>query len=322
MLRFALRFAVLGLTLSLAALPAIAQYPERPIRLVVPYAPGGGTDNVARLLAAKLGARLTQPVVVENKAGANGIIGSDAVAKSPADGYTLLLAGLGPLAVNPSLFQKMPYEPARAFAPIVKVSSAALVLVVPGVSKDGLKEIVAGAKSKPGELNIANAGEGSPQHICAELFARSAGIRVNHIPYKGAAPAVTDLLGGSVQALCDNVGTVRAFVQSGKVKALAVSTRQRAQALPDVPTFEEQGLAGVDFSLWFMLVAPAGTPVEVVTRLNTEINAILKQPDVIRTLQDNGSEAAGGSVAEASEFLAKENRAWPELVRSIGLTRQ
>lgn len=197
MLRFALRFAVLGLTLSLAALPAIAQYPERPIRLVVPYAPGGGTDNVARLLAAKLGARLTQPVVVENKAGANGIIGSDAVAKSAADGYTLLLAGLGPLAVNPSLFQKMPYEPARAFAPIVKVSSAALVLVVPGVSKDGLKEIVAGAKSKPGELNIANAGEGSPQHICAELFARSAGIRVNHIPYKGAAPAVTDLLGGA-----------------------------------------------------------------------------------------------------------------------------
>ena len=143
---------------------------------------------------------------------------------------------------------------------------------------------------------------------------------MNHIPYKGAAPAVTDLLGG-VQALCDNVGTVRAFVQSGKVKALAVSTRQRAQALPDVPTFE-QGLAGVDFSLWFMLVAPAGTPEEVVTRLNTEINAILKQPDVIRTLQDNGSEAAGGSVAEASEFLAKENRAWPELVRSIGLTRQ
>lgn len=125
-----------------------------------------------------------------------------------------------------------------------------------------------------------------------------------------------------MQALCDNVGTVRAFVQSGKVKALAVSTRQRAQALPDVPTFEEQGLAGVDFSLWFMLVAPAGTPAEVVTRLNTEINAILKQPDVIRTLQDNGSEAAGGSVAEASEFLAKENRAWPELVRSIGLTRQ
>ena len=211
-------------------------------------------------------------------------------------------------------------SPPALSLPIVKVSSAALVLVVPGVSKDGLKEIVAGAKSKPGELNIANAGEGSPQHICAELFARSAGIRVNHIP-KGAAPAVTDLL-GSVQALCDNVGTVRAFVQSGKVKALAVSTRQRAQALPDVPTFEEQGLAGVDFSLWFMLVAPAGTPEEVVTRLNTEINAILKQPDVIRTLQDNGSEAAGGSVAEASEFLAKENRAWPELVRSIGLTRQ
>ena len=319
MLRFAPRFAVLGLTLSLAALPAIAQYPERPIRRWCPMRLAGN-----RQYRSAVGRETRRPSDSARRrreqGGANGIIGSDAVAKSPADGYTLLLAGLGPLAVNPSLFQKMPYEPARAFAPIVKVSSAALVLVVPGVSKDGLKEIVAGAKSKPGELNIANAGEGSPQHICAELFARSAGIRVNHIPYKGAAPAVTDLL-GSVQALCDNVGTVRAFVQSGKVKALAVSTRQRAQALPDVPTFEEQGLAGVDFSLWFMLVAPAGTPEEVVTRLNTEINAILKQPDVIRTLQDNGSEAAGGSVAEASEF-GEGKPCWPELVRSIGLTRQ
>ncbi|WP_418127964.1 Bug family tripartite tricarboxylate transporter substrate binding protein [Variovorax sp. KK3] len=311
------------MTFAMVGLSAAAQYPERPVRLVVPYAPGGGTDNIARLLAAKLAARLAQPVIVENRAGANGIIGSDAVAKSPADGYTLLLAGLGPLAVNPSLFQKMPYQPSKAFAPVVKVSSAALVLVTgAGASKEGLKDLLVSAKGKPGQLNIANAGEGSPQHICAGLFARSAGITVNNIPYKGAAPAITDVLSGNVQALCDNVGTVRSFIQSGKLNALAVSTRQRAQALPDVPTFEEQGLAGIDFSLWFMLVAPAGTPADVVTRLNAEVNAILKQPDVIQTLHDNASEATGGSVAEASDFLARENRAWPELVRAIGLSKQ
>lgn len=314
-----------ALLLALAGLPATAatQYPERPIRLVVPYAPGGGTDNIARLLAVKLGARLAQPVVVDNRAGANGIIGADAVAKSPADGYTLLLAGLGPLAVNPSLFQKMPYEPLKAFTPVARISSAALVLVTgSGAPKEGLKDLVATAKSAPGQLTLANAGEGSPQHICAGLFARSAGIVLNNIPYKGAVPAVTDLLGGNVQAMCDNIGTVRSFIQSGKLRALAVSTHKRAQALPDVPTFEEQGFAGIDFSLWFMLVAPSGTPGPVITRLNTEVNAILQQPDVIQMLHDNASEATGGSVSEAAQFLAKENRAWPELVRAIGLGKQ
>lgn len=316
---------VLSALLTLAALgqSAAAQYPEKPIRLVVPYTAGGGTDNIARLLGEKLGTRLGQPVVIDNKGGANGAIGSDAVAKSAPDGYTLLLAGLGPLAVNPNLFQRMPYEPTKAFAPIVKVSSAAMVLVTgPGKAGEGLKELVARARSKPGQLTMANAGEGSPQHICAGLFARSAGLSLNHIPYKGAAPAITDLLGGSVDALCDNVGTVRPFIQSGKVRALAVSTRKRAEALPDVPSFDEQGLSGIDFSLWFMLVAPAGTPADVVTRLNSEVNAILKQPDVVQRLHENASEPAGGSVAAASEFLIRENRAWPELVRAIGLSKQ
>ena len=311
------------LTLALIALPAAAQYPQKPIRLVVPYTPGGGTDNIARLLAEKLGARLGQPIVVENKGGASGTIGADAVAKSSPDGYTLLLAGLGPLVVNQSLFQKMPYDPTKDLVPIVKVSSAAMVLVSGAATpSEGLKELVANARNKPGQLTIANAGDGSPQHICAGLFARSAGITPNHIGYKGVAPAITDLLGGNVQLLCDNVGTIRPFIQSGKVKALAVSTRKRAEALPEVPTFEEQGLSGIDFSLWFMLVAPVGTPAEVVTRLNSEVNAILKQPEVIRKLHDNASEPAGGSVALATQFLAMENLAWPALVRTIGLAKQ
>lgn len=321
MRKVALQCALLAL--ALVGLPAMAQYPEKPVRLVVPYAPGGGTDNIARLLGTKLAARLGKPVVVENKAGANGTIGADTVAKSAPDGYTLLLAGIGPLAVNTSLYQKMPYEPVKAFAPVIKVSSAALVLVTgPSAPGDGLKGLVAEAKSKPGQISMANAGEGSPQHICAGLFSRSAGVTLNNIPYKGAAPAIADLLGGNVQAVCDNVGTIRPQIQAGKVKPLAVSTRKRAQALPDVRTFEEQGFAGIDFSLWFMVVAPAGTPAEVMARLNTEINAILKQPDVVQTLHEGGSEAAGGSVAEATQFLEQENRVWPELVRSIGLSRQ
>ena len=312
------------LTLALIGLPAAAQYPQKPIRLVVPYSPGGGTDNIARLLSEKLGARLGQPIVVENKGGASGTIGADAVAKSSPDGYTLLLAGMGPLVVNRSLFQKLPYDPTQAFVPIVKVSSAAMVLVTgPGMMPgDGLKELIANARNKPGQLTIANAGDGSPQHICASLFARSAGITPNHISYKGVAPAIADLLGGNVQVLCDNVGTIRPFIQSGKIKALAVSTRKRAESLADVPTFEEQGLFGIDFSLWFMLVAPAGTPAEVVTRLNSEVNAILRQPDVVQRLHDNASEPAGGSVVSATQFLAKENLAWPALVRAMGLAKQ
>ena len=310
------------LALAWISSPVAAQYPEKPVRLVVPYAPGGGTDSIARLLAEKLAARLGQPVIVENKGGASGIIGSDAVAKAPPDGYTLLLAGVGPLAVSPSLFQKAPYQPTKDFVPIVKVSSAAMVLVTaskkPG---EGLKELVEYARNRPGQLTIANAGDGSAQHICAAMFTRSAGITVNHIAYKGAANAITDLLGGNVQAFCDNVGTVRPFIQSGKLKPLAVSTRKRAEALPDVPTFESQGLRGIDFSLWFMLVAPKGTPVEVVTRLNNEVNAILKQPDVIQKLHDNGSEPAGGPATSANQFLAKENAALLEMVSAIGLTK-
>lgn len=311
------------LTLALTAPAAMAQaYPQKPVRLVVPYAPGGGTDNIARVLAEKLTTRLGQPVIVDNKAGANGTIGADAVAKSPADGYTLLLAGMGPLAINSSLYQKMPYEPTKAFAPVVKISSSALVLVASSTGPGGLKDLMANARNKPGSLNAANAGEGSPQHICASLFACSAGITLTHIPYKGAAPAITDLLGGAVEVMCDNVGTLRPYIQAGKVRPLAVSTRKRVEALPDVPTFEEQGLAGIDFSLWFMLVAPKGTPAAVVDRLNTEVNAILKQNDLVQKLHENASEPGGGSVIAATQFLAKENLAWPELVRTIGLSRQ
>ena len=306
-----------------AAGSAAAQYPDRVIRLVVPYPAGGGTDQMARLLAEKLGPQLRQTIVVENKAGAGGNIGADAVAKAAPDGYTLLLAGMGPLAVNPSLFLRMPYDPTKAFAPIVRVSTAPLVVVAgPSAPPGGLRQLLAHARSKPGALSIANAGEGSPQHICAGLFSHAAGLTVTHIPYKGAAPAITDVVGGSVNVLCENVGIIRPFVQSQKVRPLAVSTRKRTALLPDVPTFEEEGLASTDFTLWFMLVAPAGTPAPIVARLNREVNAVLAMPDVIARLKENASEPAGGSVAAATEHLLRENKAWPDFIKTLGLTRQ
>ena len=300
-----------------------AQYPERPVRLVVPYPPGGGTDNMARLLAEKLSQRMGKTFVVDNRAGANGNIGTDAVAKAAADGYTLLLAGLGPLAVNPGLYARMPYDPARDFAPIALVSSAPLVLVAgPAAPAGDLGQLIKYMRQHPETLTIANAGQGSPHHICAGLVVKAADVSVTHVSYKGAAPAITDLLGGSVQVLCDNVGTIGPHIKSGKVRPLAVSTRKRTVLLPDVPTFEEGGLPGIDFSLWFMLVAPAGTPADIVERLNREVNAALGDPDTIARLHGFANEPVGGSVQAAADHLRTETQRWPGLVKSIGLTQQ
>ncbi len=313
-----------SLSLAFVAPAAVAQdYPNKPIRVVVPYPPAGGTDNIARLLSDKLTTRLNRPVVVENRPGANGNIGADAVAKSPADGYTLLFAGLGPLAVNPNIFAKMPYEPTKAFAPVIKVSSAPLVMVAgPSMPFGSVRELVAFAKANPGKLFAGNAGEGSPQHICAGQFAAATGAPITHVPYRGAAPAITDLLGGSVGVICENVGTIRPFIESKKVRPLAVSTARRSSLLPNSPTLVEEGVPGFDFSLWFMLVAPAGTPPAIVEMLNAHVNEILKMPDVLAKLADNANEPAGGSVKDAQDYLRAENQRWPAIVEKIGLAKQ
>ncbi|RZS76917.1 Bug family tripartite tricarboxylate transporter substrate binding protein [Pigmentiphaga kullae] len=318
-----LRLGAVSLVAAVFPGAGLAQYPERPVHMVVPYPPGGGTDNIARLLADRLAQQMGRPFVVDNRPGANGNIGADAVARAPADGYTLLLAGMGPLAVNPGLYKRMPYDPAKAFAPIAVVSSAPLVLVAgPSAPAGDLRQFVRIMRERPDSLTIANAGEGSPHHICAGLFVKAAGASVIHVPYKGAAPAVTDLLGGSVQALCENVGTISPYLKERKLRPLAVSTQRRTALLPDVPTFEEGGLPGIDFSLWFMLVAPAGTPSEVVARLNREVNAVLAQPDAIARLRDLANEPVGGTVQAAADFLRKETERWPGLVKSIGLNQQ
>lgn len=310
-----------GWLLALLATTAWAQsYPERPLRIVVPYAAGGGTDQSARLIAEKLAVRLKQPVVVENRAGANGSLGADFVARAPADGYTLLFAGMGPLAVNPSLYKRLPYVPTQAFAPIVQVASTPLVLVAgPAASADSLPSLIAQARQEAGRLTAANAGDGSPQHVCAALWSRAADATLSHVPYKGSAPAITDLLGGNVATLCENLGTIRPFITSGKVRPLAVSTRQRSDLLPGTATFAEQGLPDIDLRLWFMLVAPAATPAPVVERLNREVNAILALPEVTARLHETANHPVGGSVQAATEHLAAENRRWPDLLKSMGL---
>ena len=265
---------------------------------------------------------MKQPLIVDNRAGANGNIGADAVAKAQPDGYTLLFAGLGPLAVNPSLFARMPYDPAKDFAPVVKISTAPLVLVAGPAISGGMAGLLSRARSKSGALTVANAGEGSPQHICAGLFARAAGISVTHVPYKGAAPAITDVIGGQIDALCENLGTIRPFIESKKVQPLGVTTRERIKLQPGLPTLTEQGLRGVEFSLWFMLVAPAGTPPQIVARLNREVNDVLAMPEVIARLQESANEPVGGSVAAAAEHLQRENRRWPEAIKALGLAKQ
>jgi len=257
-------------------------------------------------------------VVVENKPGANGTIGADMVARAPADGYTLLLGGMGPLAINPSLVAQMPYEPIKAFAPVVKVSSMPFVLAAgPSAPASDFPSLMAQARGDDAKVTAANAGEGSPQHLCALLLAKRAGVSFVDVPYKGAAPAINDVIGGNVQVVCENVGTIRPFVISGKVKPLAVSTAGRVALMPDVPSFRELGVKDIDFSAWFVLVAPANTPADVVNRLNKEVNAILRQPDFVARLGDVANVPLGGSVDAAMEFLTRENRDWPVLLKSV-----
>lgn len=318
-LRVLLAVCLLG---ALAVTASAAPYPDKSIRLVVPYTSGGGTDIVARLLAERLRARLGQSVIVDNKPGANGMIGADMVARAPADGYTLLLGGIGPLAINPSLMPRASYDPTKAFVAIAKVSSMPFVLVGgPSSPADNFEGLMAYARGNDVKLTAANAGEGSPQHLCVSLLAKQAGVSFVDVPYKGAAPAINDLLGGNVQITCENVGTILPFVQAGKVRALAVSTRERVSLLPEVPTLRELGVLNIDFSAWFMLVAPAGTPGQVVDRLSVDVNEILRQPDFVAKLREVANEPSGGSSKAASEFLQKENREWLPLLKSMQAPR-
>jgi tripartite-type tricarboxylate transporter receptor subunit TctC len=302
--------AFAALCLLAAGLAQGQTYPAKPIRIVVAYPPGGGTDILARLVGKYLNDSVKQSVVIENRAGANGGIGLDFVAKSPADGYTLLAIAAGPLNE----------ENLKLFAPVTLFAAPAYLLVVnPAVNATTLKEFIAFAKSQPGKLAYGSTGGGAASHLSAELFKAMAGVDLLHVPYKGVGNAVTDLLGGQVQVMVAPMQAVISHVKSGKLRALGVTSSKRSTAAPEVPTIAEAGVPGYEAVGWFGLVAPAGTPREVVTQLNREINRILQMPDVKARLMDVGAEPASTTPEQFLDFIRADNAKWDRLIKERGI---
>lgn len=309
--------AMMTALVAVTALPvAHAQkYPDHPIRLVVPYAPGGSVDIIGRLLASKLSEYLGQQVVVENKGGGGATIGTALVAKAPADGYTLLLADIA-FGANPALMSKLPYDSARDFAPVALVALLPSILVVdPALPVGSAKELVALAKSSPGKLNYSSAGVGSMNFLAGELFKSQQGIDVVHVPYQSGGQAIAAILGGQTQFVITTIPPVLQHVKAGKVKALALSGNKRQPSLPDVPTFAEAGFAEFDVSLWQGVLVPAGTPPEVIARLNSEVNRALAAPDVRARIAELGADPAGGTSDQFAAFISGEMARWGKLIK-------
>jgi len=313
---------VLFLALALVAGAAAAQgYPAKPVRVLVPYAAGGSADITARVIAQKLSDSLKASFVVENKGGANGMVGTEVVAKAPADGYTLLLVASGPIVVNPALYPRVPYDPVKDLAPIVQATTYQYVLVVPSSSKlSGITELIAEATARPGEISYGSAGVGGGNHLAAELLALMTKTRFNHIPYKGSAPALADLLGGQLTFMFDTVVTSVPHIYSGRLRPFAVSGPKRASVLPKVPTMAEAGFRGFDITQWQGFFAPAGTDAKIIEKLNAEILKALKLPDVVERLEkQGGNEIVGGTPADFAELIADDLRMYSRLIREAGI---
>jgi tripartite-type tricarboxylate transporter receptor subunit TctC len=312
--------ALLALAALLAqAAPAQDAYPTRPIRFVVAFPPGGGTDIIARSIAQKLAERLGQQVVVDNRPGAGGNIGTDIVAKAAPDGYTVLMGSAGPLAINASLLGKMPFDPLRDLAPVTLAASTPNVLVVhPSVAAATVGELVALARARPGAIYFASSGPGTPAQLAGELFNSMAGVRMVHVPYKGAAPALTDLLGGQVQVMFSTLPPALPHIKDGKLRALAVTSLRRSGAMPELPTVDEAALPGFEAITWHGVVVPAGTPAAIIARLNREIVAILHRPDIVERLSSQGSEPVGSTPEEFAAYIQSETVKWAKVVRQSG----
>ncbi|MDP2008088.1 MAG: tripartite tricarboxylate transporter substrate binding protein [Rubrivivax sp.] len=318
LLRRSLLAAAALASLALAAPAAFAQaYPDKPVKLLVPYPPGGATDVIGRVLAQKLGAALGQQFVVDNRAGAGGSLGAGMVAKSPADGYTLLMGALTSHSINAALSPAtVPFDINKSFAPVAIVGTVPLVFVVhPAVKANTLAELIALAKAKPGGLAFASAGNGSPQHLSTEMFKRMAGVDVLHVPYKGSGPAMTDLVGGQVQAMIETVPAAQGHVKSGKLRALATTTAAPVASLPGVPTAAQAGLAGFEVSSMFGIAAPAGTPEAVINRLNAALKAILADPEVRDSLLAQGAIATYTTPADAAKAIQAEFTKWDKVIK-------
>lgn len=328
MTKFPTRRAALVLACGCAlalALPAAAQtYPNRPLRIIVPFTPGGSSDVLARAIGVEIGRSLGQPVVIENVPGAGGSLGAEKAAKSPADGYTLLMGHIGTLAINPALYPKLGYDPQRSFAPVAWVARVPNVLVVnAAVPATTLKEFVALAKIKPGSLAYGSGGNGSAAHTTMEYFKMQTATSLLHIPYRGTAPSVSDLLAGQVQALFTGVPALLPHIKAGRIRALAVSSPHRLAVLPDVPTVAESGIAGArgfEADQWYGLVAPAGTPAEVVALLNQHVNKALGSDEVRARLAAEGAEATPATPQAFGQLIAAEMPRWSRVVKSARIT--
>ncbi len=317
---FSAAFSAAALAAALHS-PALAQvWPERPIRLIVPFPPGGGTDVISRQLAERIAANTGWTIVVENRAGAGGNIGLEAVAKAAPDGYTIGMGQASNLAVNPALYAKMPFDPLKDLAPVASIASQGLVVVVAAKSKfASLADLVAVARNSPDGVSLAHAGNGTIGHLAGEMLSRQAGARMLIVPYKGIAPAITELMGGQVDVLFGNPLAAMPLVTGGLLRPIAVSSARRLPALPAVPTVAESGFAGFEAVNWSGLVAPARTPDAVISRLNAEARAALQKPEMLERLALDGSEPFPGSAAEFGAFMRSELAKWGAIVRDIGL---
>jgi tripartite-type tricarboxylate transporter receptor subunit TctC len=311
----------LGLGVSSANAPASdGAYPSRPIRLIVPYPPGGSTDIAARIVAQKLATMLSQSIVVDNRPGAGGTIGADLVAKAYPDGYTLLFGASADLAIYRVLMKNPPYDTLKDFQPVTLVGRVPFMLVVhPSVPANSVEDLVALAKAKPGTINFASFGSGTSNHLVGEAFRTATGINIVHIPYRGSAPAIADLLGGQVQMTFDAVPVVLPQVRAGKLKALAVATPKRSPLAPDIPTMDEAGVPGFVGGTWWGVLAPARTPAAVVDRLAKEIAAIVRAPDVTQTFNERGFEPVGNTPAEFRAYIESETRRWVKMAQDAGI---
>ncbi|WP_182343516.1 Bug family tripartite tricarboxylate transporter substrate binding protein [Comamonas koreensis] len=316
--------AIAAVSLGAALMPAAfaaEAFPNKPITMVVPFVAGGTTDILARIVGQSLGEELGQPVIIDNRAGAGGNIGGQFAARAPADGYTIFMGTVGTHAINEWLYKKMPFSPNKDFAPLTRVANVPNLLVAnPAQPFKNVKELISYAQAHPGQVNFGSSGSGSSIHLSGELFKMMAKVDMIHIPYKGSAPAVTDLLGNQIAIMFDNMPSAIQHVRSGKLRPLAVTTAKRSPELPDVPTVAEAGVPGYEATSWFGLFAPTKTPADVQAKLHAAIIKVLQKPDVIKKIGDQGGEVVTESQAEFGKFIAAENEKWKQVVKTSGAT--
>ena len=320
LLKISLVAMIAALSTPQVAAQSAPEWPTKSITLITPYAAGGSADTRMRLLARKLTEKLGQPIVVENKGGAGGVIGTAIIAKAAPDGYTIGSGNMAPLAVNPSMMKKMPYDPVKDIAPIILIEQAPLVLsVANSLAVKNLADLIALAKKEPGKLTFGSSGVGGAHHLSGEMFRETAGLDITHVPYKGGSPAATDLMAGHLSMMFEMGYSALPSIQAGKIQPIAVTSKTRLAILPDVPTMAESGVADFESYNWQGIIGPAGIPAPIIAKLNKVLNEILQDPDVLKAIADTGSQARGGSPEAFAQFIETERTKWAKVIKAAGI---